>query len=140
MASEKRSKKGKARQKQPIAPPSTKEPPAIRSFGAPSEHIAKGITVDDLRRSTADTTWSVNEQLDASGPPPRYPLGASTEGLSIADPNRRIDWSEIFSIPPRNPDLLKRAIELELLPAGSISLLPISPEEETHLNLEHPTE
>ena len=123
MVSKKRSKSGKSGLPLPIAPPPIKEPPAVRSFAAP-ENLAKGMTVDDLRRSVTDKTWSVNEKLDGSGPIPRYPLGASVEGIRPADTSIRINWAEIFSIPPRNPDLLKRAIELRLLPADSILLLP----------------
>ncbi len=139
MVSQKKPKMQKQPDRLPTLPQSIKEPPPIKHFAAPSESFVQGITVDDLRRSSITTSWSVNEKLNGSEPPPRYPLGGSSEGLSVADANRRIDWVQLFSIPPRNPHLLKRAIELELLPTECIELLPAS-EESSHSKLEYSTE
>ncbi len=140
MVSKKKPKIEKQPDRLPTSPQSIKEPPPIKHFAAPSERFVHGITVDDLRRSSIAMSWSVNEKLNGSEPPPRYPLGGSPEGLSVVDTNRRIDWNQLFSIPPRNPHLLKRAIELELLPAENIALLPTSSEELSHQELKYSTE
>lgn len=135
MANQKKMKKGKSQNKSPEAPSSIMEAPFIKFFAASSKAFPKGsISVDDLRRSTVETSWSVNENLNPSSPLPRYPLGGSPEGLVTADPQRRIDWEQIFLIPPKNPYLLRRTVELGLLPYKSLELLPTAPVEEVHLN------
>lgn len=140
MPSQKQSKRKKPQPKPPKAPPSIKEPPTVRYFAAVPENYAQRLSVDDLRRSVSGTSWSVNKKLDGTQPPPRYPLGGVSEGLTVLDASRRIDWPQLFSIPPQNPHLLQRAIQLKLLPAEIIALMPASPEEVSHSNLEHSIE
>jgi hypothetical protein len=119
--------KRKPRQSFPTAAPSVVEPPAVRSFEPGANDIKKAVAVDDLRRATRGASWSVREKLDGAGPLPRYPLGGSMEGRGPADPSQRIKWEEVFAVPPKNPHLLSRAVELGLLPRDDLRLLPAVP-------------
>jgi hypothetical protein len=102
--------------------------PPVTEFPAP-EHPATFTTVGDLRRTLEATgaSWSVNEALKDTDPLPVHPLGGATEGLTPADEAGPLDWQDVMAVPPRNPLLMKRAIELKLVPSDAQEIVPLPP-------------
>jgi hypothetical protein len=97
----------------------------ITRFPAPKRGAASAQrSVADLRRAVKDATWTVADHLKDTDRPPVYPLGGSHEGLRRADATQRIDFNKEFATPPKNPDLLRLAVERKLIGPEALQLLP----------------
>ena len=84
----------------------------------------QGKKAKGSRSSSGPMSWTFDPRFEHGEPIPSYPLGGIVDGIPLADPNRRINWAEVFAIPPQNPCLRRRAFELGLLPVAPVKPKP----------------
>jgi hypothetical protein len=84
---------------------------------------ASFVRVGDLRATVEANraTWKVRENLNASSPLPRFPMGGNTGEFKGARDGTAVDWVSVGNQLPANAGLAVRRLELAMVPDALVA-------------------